>query len=264
MNSKYLTAASVSLRERLAYPSAFAGTLLTYGLFIFVFSRIWASVYADKALIAGYSRSMAVWYFIIAEITVFGMGRFFNTLSPDIKNGQVAYLIARPYDFTFFNFAQSMGTALSDAAVLLLEGFALGLIVAGPLPVTSVGQAAALVLSLLLAGTLQFFLQFSLAMTAFWVEENAAFYWIYQKIALVAGTLLPLEFLPETARAIIRWTPFPYVVWAPARITVAWEALGVEGAARIIGAQVLWVGAAVLLCRVVFNAGRRSLSVNGG
>ena len=54
---KYTTAGLVSMRNRLAYPAAFAGSLLTYGLFVFVFSRIWAAVYSGRAGIAGYDRS---------------------------------------------------------------------------------------------------------------------------------------------------------------------------------------------------------------
>jgi ABC-2 type transport system permease protein len=258
---KYGATAAVGLRDKLAYPASFAGSLLTYGLFIFIFSRIWATVYEGRASIAGYDRSMAVWYFIVAEIPMFGFGRFFHSLSRDMKSGQVAYLIARPYDFTGYHFAQAMGPALADSFVLAVEGAIIGLLVAGPFPVASPLHGFCLLLSLLTAGFLQFFLQFAIAMTAFWVEENAAFFWIYQKIALVAGTLMPLEFLPDIGRAIVRPTPFPYLAWAPARIAVAFDP---SEAAAILSAQVAWTLAAALLCRAVFAAGSRKLSINGG
>jgi len=154
-----------------------------------------------------------------------------------------------------------MGPALADCLVLALEGMLLGRIFAGPLPVNSPGQAAALAASLFLAGCLQFFLQFAISMTAFWLEENAALFWIFQKLALVVGTLLPLEFLPPAARSVARWTPFPYLSWAPARIAVAWdpaEALG------LLAAQAAWTAAAALLCKAVFSAGSRKITVNGG
>ncbi len=258
---KYSTAALVSLRNRLAYPAAFAGSLLTYGLFVFVFSRIWASIYSGRGDIAGYDRAGMVWYFIVAEISVFGFGHFYSTLSEDIKSGQVAYLLARPYGFTAYHFSQTMGNTLGDCLVLAAEGVLLGRLLGGPVPVTSLVQGAALVLSILLAGCLQFFLQFAIAMTAFWLEENAAVYWIYQKLALVIGTFLPLEFLPPAAAAAARWTPFPYLSWAPARIAVAWEPREALG---LLAAQAAWTAAAALLCRGVFAAGRGKITVNGG
>ncbi len=258
---KYSTAGLVSMRSRLAYPAAFAGSLLTYGLFVFVFSRIWASIYAGRAEISGYDRAMMVWYFITAEISVFGFGRFYYSLSEDMKSGQVAYLLSRPYGFTAYHFSQALGPALADCLVLAAEGALLGRILAGPFPVASIPQAAALVLSLLLAGSLQFFLQFSIAMTAFWIEENAAIFWIFQKIALVVGTFLPLEFLPGAVAAAARWTPFPYLSWASARIAVAWSPG--EGL-RLLALQAAWTAAAALLCRWVFAAGRGKITVNGG
>ncbi len=251
----------MSLRNRLAYPAAFAGSLLTYGLFVFVFSRIWAAIYANRAAIAGYDRPMAVWYFIVAEISAFGFGRFYQSLSEDMKSGQVAYLLSRPYSFIVYHLSQAMGPALADCLVLTAEGLVLGLAFAGPIPVDSLPQASALVASLSLAGCLQFFLQFSISMTAFWMEENAAIFWIYQKLALIVGTLLPLEFLPDAAQAIARWTPFPYLSWAPGRIAVAWEP---REALSLLGAQAAWTAAAALLCRGVFAAGRGKITVNGG
>ena len=258
---KYSTAGLVSMRNRLAYPAAFAGSLLTYGLFVFVFSRIWAAVYSGRAGIAGYDRPMMVWYFIVAEISVFGFGRFYSTLSEDIRSGQVAYLLARPYGFTAYHFSQTMGHTLGDCLVLAAEGFLLGRLLGGPVPVTSLAQGAVLVLSILLAGCLQFYLQFAIAMTAFWIEENAAFFWIYQKLALIAGTFLPLEFLPGAASAAARWTPFPYLSWAPARIAVAWDS---REALLLLAAQAAWTVAAALLCRAVFAAGRGKITANGG
>lgn len=258
---KYGTASLVSLRSHLAYPSALAGSLLTYGLFVFVFSRVWAAVYSDRATIAGYDRAMIVWYFIVAEIATFGFGRFYQNLSQDMKSGQVAYLLARPYGFTAYHYAQGMGPALADCLALAAEGTILGLFVAGPFPVASIAQAAAVIASLLLAGSLQFLFQFAIAMTAFWLEENAALFWIFQKLALIVGTFLPIEFLPRSAQILARWTPFPYLSWASARITVAWLP---EQALRILAAQGAWVIAAALLCRAIFSVGRDKITVNGG
>jgi ABC-2 type transport system permease protein len=269
---KYLLAASTALREKLAYPGNFAGSILTYGLFIFIFSRVWAGAYASRSEIAGYTRDMMVWYFIIAEIPSFGFGRYFAALSPEMKSGDVAYIMSRPYSFLGYSFASRMGGSLADAALVLAEGILLGLILAGPLPAfaaaAGLGGLAenalrwlAVLVSLLLSGTLNFFLQFSLAMTAFWFEENEAFYWIYQKLALIVGTLVPIEFLPAAIERVAWFTPFPYVAYAPAHIMVAFsptEALG------LVCGQLAWIAVAMLLAKAVFARGSRKLSVNGG
>lgn len=269
----YAIAASTSMRERAAYPGNFIGSMFTYALFVFIFSRVWAGAYAGASEIAGYTMRMAVWYFIVAEVPSFGFGRFFWTLSRDMKNGQIAYLLARPYDYVGYNFAEKYGGSLVEAGVILAEGLLVGTLLVGPPPlaggapslaggVAAEASRALLVgLSLLLAGALNYFLQAAIAMTAFWLEENEAFFWIFQKLALVVGTLIPIEFLPPIAARLARLTPFPYLSYAPARIMVAYS----PGEAwSLVAAQTLWLALAVALARAVFSFGSRRLSVNGG
>jgi len=262
---KYGLAGATGLKTRLAYLGNYAGSILTYGLFVFVFSRIWTAAFESRAgasgLIAGYDRATAIWYFIVAEVSVFGFGRFFWRLAEDVKSGQVSYLLGRPYSFVGFHYAESMGPALVDAAIFLVEGLLLGSLLAGPPALLGPGRTAALLLSLLLAGSLQFFLQLAIAMTAFWIEENAAFFWIFQKLVLVVGTLLPIEFLPARAQAAAAFTPFPSLSYAPARIAVA---AGPAEGAKLVAVQAAWLLGAVLLCETVYRLARKNLSVNGG
>jgi ABC-2 type transport system permease protein len=267
----YAVAASTSMREKLAYPGNYVASMFTYALFVFIFSRVWASAYAGKTEIAGYTMPMAIWYFIVAEVPGFGFGRFFWTLSRDMKSGQVAYLLTRPYGYVGYHFAERFGGSLLEAGLIMGEGLAVGLLFAGAPPgmpglaSPGIGMEAArvafVIVSLLLAGILNFMLQISLAMTAFWLEENEAFFWIFQKLSLVVGTLIPIEFLPASAARIAAWTPFPYLSYAPARIAVAFT---VDGALALVARQALWILVAIILAKAVFAFGSRRLSVNGG
>jgi ABC-2 type transport system permease protein len=265
----YGVAASTAIRDRTAYAGNFSASMLTYGLFVFIFSRVWAGAYESQSTIAGYTRSMVVWYFIIAEITSFGFGRYFWGLARDVKSGQVAYLLARPYDFVGYHYAERVGGSFVDAAIILAEGLLIGLLLAGPLPEAAqagglgagFGRAGLVALSLVLAGSLNFYLQFALALTAFWLEENDALYWIFQKFALIVGTLIPIEFLPEQAARVALWTPFPYLSYAPARIFVdfSWTEAG-----SLLARQAIWVVLAMLLARFAFALGGRRVALNGG
>lgn len=258
---KYAAIGEVSLKNRLAYRGNFLSGLLTYGLFVFVFSRIWAAAYASKASIAGYDFRMSVWYFVVAEVSVFGFGRFFWGLADDIKSGAVAYLLGRPYSFVGYHFAEIYGPSLLDAALYLVEGAAIGILAAGLPRGLAAWRVLALLLSLAVAGALQFFLQMAIAMTAFWVEENTAFFWIFQKLALVIGTLLPLEFLPGAVQTAAWCTPLPSLSYAPARIAVA----ATPGqAAALVGVQCAWLAASALLCRLIFGAGSSRIAIQGG
>jgi ABC-2 type transport system permease protein len=259
---KYAVAASSALRERTAYRGSFLSSSLAYGLFVFVFSRIWGAAFADRTVIEGYGRTQMIWYFIVAEIPGFVFSGSFWSLSADMKSGQVAYLVSRPYSFVAYSYAQAIGRALVNAALLFAEGFAIGLLTAGPPPIASLGRALFSLAAIALAGSLYFLLNLAIAMTAFWVEENAAFFWIFQKLVLVVGTLLPIEFLPAAARRVAWCSPFPAMSYVPARLLAAWP--GGPEAVRLVAFQIAWVAVSALACHAIYALARSRLTINGG
>lgn len=273
---KYFFVANATMQEKLSYAGNFTASLLTYGVFVFIFSQLWANAYSVKSDIAGYTRNMMIWYFIIAEIPMFGFSRYFISLSAEMKSGDIAYMINRPYSFLGFNYASKIGGSLIDAGILLFTGVILGLILAGSppnaIPVNLSSSSLEnfslhalkylmIAASLILSGTLNYFLQSTIAMTALWFEENEAFYWIFQKLSLIIGTLVPIEFLPEAIVKIARFTPFPYIAYTPARMMVAFSP--VEGL-KLMACQIVWIIIGIFLANFVFSLGRKRLSVNGG
>jgi ABC-2 type transport system permease protein len=99
-------------------------------------------------------------------------------------------------------------------------------------------------------------------MSAFWVEENSAFYWIFSKLSLVVGTLMPLELLPGGAQAAAWYSPFPALSYVPARLFSAWP--GQAQAARLLCFQLAWLALAALACKGIYALARARLTVNGG
>jgi ABC-2 type transport system permease protein len=74
-------------------------------------------------------------------------------------------------------------------------------------------------LAVSLALVLRFVIQYTFAMFAFWTERAVAieqfwllFYWF------LSGIIAPLELFPETLKAIVWWTPFPYLMYFPASL----------------------------------------------
>lgn len=260
---KYLTTARVSLFNSLAYPAEFFAPLPTFCVLVFVFTRLYGAALPEggDANIEGYTSKDLLYYFVIAELCVFGLGRMFTELSEEVKSGQIAYLLTRPFDFIRYQAAMLLGPSLAQVALLGAVGFLMGLLLAGPPLGLGLLQICFLVLSLGLSALIVFEIQICLAMLAFWFEENQAFYWIYQKFALLLGTLMPLEFLPPLARNLAQWTPFPSITYAPARIGVKFN---IQEALQLMGFQILWILIIGLMARTVFSIGRRKIASNGG
>jgi ABC-2 type transport system permease protein len=259
---KYAIAASSALRERTAYRGSFLGSALAYGLFVFVFSRIWDTVYAGMSDIDGYGRTQMIWYFIVAEIPGMAFSGTFWSLSQDMKSGQVAYLLSRPYSYVAYSYAQGSGKAFANCILLFAEGIVLGFLTAGPPSLASPWQVPCLLCALVLAGSVYYLMNLAIAMTAFWVEENTAFFWIFQKLALIIGTFIPIELLPKAAQSAAWFSPFPAMSYAPAKLLASWPGGG--GALALLGYQAAWTIVAALACQGIYALGRSRLTANGG
>ena len=259
---KYLLAGSTALHNRWTYPVDVAGLVFIYGLFVFVFSNLWAAACSGRATLAGYDQRQLTWYFIVSELVIFGIGNSaFNALSTDIKTGQVAYTLARPWSFPLKSLSETLGCALSMLGPFAVVGWLVGSAnVVIWMPV-STAHGAVLLLSILLSLILVFLCQFLLSMTAFWVEENAAFLWIHQKLALVLGTLLPLEFFPTAWRPLLELTPYGWLCYPPARIAAAYDP---NQAVRLLSGQAAWILGLSIVSSLVFSAGSRRTAVQGG
>jgi len=259
---KYGLAARLALKNRLAYPAEFLSPLLTFSLIVFVLLQVWAQVFRQNSLIAGFDYKALVWYFLSAELVIFATSSNFFQFSAEIKNGQIAYALGKPYSVYFYAWIQRYALALLQALVLLPVGFCLGFLNAGLPLLASPWQFFLGPLSFLLGIAIQLSAHLLLGLSAFWLEENSALYWIWAKLALVLGALLPVEFLPETWQPWILFSPFPWITWVPGRLCGAWP--GLEKALSYVLVQGVLASALIFFGLGVFSRAREKLSLQGG
>lgn len=75
--------------------------------------------------------------------------------------------------------------------------------------------------ALLIAGTFitRFALQYTLATTCFYNERASSLESLsFIAYAFLSGMLAPLDLYPEVVQRVAAWTPFPYLIFAPARL----------------------------------------------
>lgn len=259
--NKYMTAAAVSLKNAYAYRAGSFFGVLMYALFIFVLFSVWKAVYKGGE-IEGFSLTQMVWYVCFTEFIVFGCRTgVFNQLNEEVKNGDIAYQLNKPYNYVFYKFANALGETAINAAVFLAAALALGTLFAGPLTTFRLWMLPPVALSMALGLVLNFFTMTALGLTAFTVEENTAFYLIWQKLVFMLGMFLPLEFLPGWLQNIARWLPFSYIAWAPAKLAVAfswehfWRAVPVQAAYCAVFMGLSWL---------MYRRGVKGIHAHGG
>lgn len=112
------------------------------------------------------------------------------------------------------------------------------------------------------AAALRFFQQYAFSLLAFWTDQAVGLERVFFSLMLVfSGSLAPLDLYPEAVRAVIPYTPFPYLVDVPVQVLLG----RIEGAALVqaLVVQAVWVALFVLLRWGLWRAGLRRYAAVG-
>jgi ABC-2 type transport system permease protein len=231
---------------------------------MFIYLMLWRTIYASKGTetVGGIRLNAMIWYLIFTELVTLSRTDLHMQVNDDVKNGNIAYLLNKPYNYVLYCFSCFVGEIGVKLLSNGLVGVIIGLIYAGALEGFSLTHAPFIVLSLLLGCTINFFIYLTLALTSFWFEENSAFFWIYSKLVFtLGGMLMPLELFPKWLQNISHYLPFAYVTYVPARLAVDFS---FAGFIRQFPIQLLYLAVFFTLSMVLYRKGARSLNVNGG
>jgi ABC-2 type transport system permease protein len=178
-----------------------------------------------------------------------------------VRAGDLAYTLARPTGYPTFQVANSLGTSAPRFVLNLLVASAVVAVGTGELAGSVPGLASFLLLAAL-ALVLDALIAVLIGLAAFWIEEITPLFWIYSKLLFtVGGLFLPLEFFPQALRGVVRWLPFQFITYAPARAFVKFDPAFVGQALAGQAAYTLLFAGAV---SAVWWRARRRLVVHGG
>jgi ABC-2 type transport system permease protein len=259
---KYWAIFQITLINSLAYPGELIGRSLMIIPFMWIFYQLWKVTYTASGsdVINGLSLRDVMWYLMLAETIELGRPPLARTISDNVKDGSIAYLLNKPYDFLLYQLSTSMGETIFRAVMNALFGGAVVWWLAGA-PEHPEGFLIALP-AIFGAWVLHFCVTVMIGLTAFFVEDVSAFMWIYQKLAfLFGGMLIPLDFYPGWLHSIARALPFASITYGPARLFVTPT---VELFVSVMMIQIIWIVILALLLTVAYRRGVTFLTVNGG
>lgn len=260
--TKYWYIFKIQLINNLAYPGELIGRSLIILPFMWIFYQLWRVTFqaAGTEAINGLTLASTLWYLMLAETIELSRPRLGNTISEAVKDGSIAYILNKPYDFLLYHYSASLGETLFRALLNATLGSALVWLLVGS-PPSALGPFVALPV-ILGAWTLNFCITALIGLSAFWVEDISAFLWIYQKLAFILGGLLiPLDFYPEWLQEIARLLPFSAMTYAPARLFIEPT---IPGFMAALGMQLAWISALAAVLALVYHRSLHALSVNGG
>ncbi|KAB3529145.1 ABC transporter permease [Alkaliphilus serpentinus] len=261
--NKYFHTFKISLANNLVYVANLITRNFFFVFIIFIMLMLWKNIYGQKGdMIAGFTLNQMIWYLIVTEMVTLSRSNVFLDVSEDVKKGNIAYLINKPYNYVFYCFSNGLGEIATKLLTNMLIGVVIGFIYVGPLSDFNFRHLPFVLISLILGVFINFFIYMSLALSAFWMEENTAFMWIYSKLIFtLGGMLIPLEMFPGWLEGLAKNLPFAYVTYGPAKLAVSFN---YSNFIHTIAYQLGYLLIFILLSMAVFRRGGRALNVNGG
>jgi ABC-2 type transport system permease protein len=260
--AKYWFIFQTTLVNSLAYPGELIGRSLMMIPFMWIFFQLWKVTFgaAGANVINGLTLQDTLWYLMMAETIELGRPPLARTISENIKDGSIAYLLNKPYDFMYYQLSSTMGETIFRAILNAIFGGAIVWFLVGA-PAHLEGVVVALP-AILGAWVLHFCVNAMIGLLAFVLEDVSAFVWIYQKLAFIfGGLLIPLDFYPQWLQTICKAMPFSSTVYGPARLFVSPT---LELFVSVMLLQVMWIAILGLCLTLVYRRGLAQLTVNGG
>ena len=261
---KYLYIFKSEIMTNLQYTFDLLVGFIGYIIHIFIFLNLWQYIYSNpEELINGYNMNQMIWYVIITEIiwTAVGGRVLSKKISADVKSGNIAYNINKPYNYVEYSLFNHLGGTIVKFILISIIGLLLGFVFLNGFPPLNILQILAVLLSSIFALLISTLLIMTLGLIAFFVEDAAPFYWIYSKFILVVGTIFPVEFFPQVLQPIIRFSPIYAVSYGPAKLFVNFS---MNEFISIMISQVAYLIISFIICHLIYKKGVRKLNVNGG
>lgn len=260
--SKYWSIFQITLINSLAYPGELVGRSLMIIPFMWVFYQLWKVTYSSAGadVIGGLTLRDTLWYLMLAETIELGRPPIARTMSENVKDGSIAYILNKPYDFLWYQFSTAMGESIFRALLnAIFGGLTVWVLIGAP----NHPEGFIIAIPAILGGwALHFCINAMIGLSAFAVEDVSAFTWIYQKLAFIfGGMLIPLDFYPHWLQTIAKAMPFASAIYGPARLFVT---PNMDLFINVIGLQFVWILVLGILLAVVYRRGLTQLTVNGG
>ncbi len=230
---------------------------------------LWQAIYAGKgpdSLIGAYTLSQMISYYLLVTVVdaITAVAEDDWQIAADIKDGAVSQFLLKPMNYLAYRLCLYFSGRAIYTTVALLPVALFILFKREYFVMPQDGPTLALsLLSVALAGLLQFQIAFTVALLAFWVLDVSTFIFIQFAFEYIAsGHLFPLDILPAALHRVIMLSPYPYLLYFPVGVYLGrirgaelWQGLAIQTA---------WVIAAFFIAQGMWSRGLRKYTAVGG
>ena len=261
---KYLYIYKATLIENLSYIYDILLGFVNFIVMMFVFLNLWEYIYLDSSqIINGYTISQMIWYVLVTETLWFGSKNknLMKQINQDIKSGNIAYNINKPYNYVFYIIAKHLGEITIKFIAFSIIGIIMGVLFVGSIQSFNIVNLPLILITTLLGILINSVLRIAISLISFWIEDSTPFHWLYDKLILVVGTIFPIEMFPSFIRPILQCTPIFVVTYGPAKLLIDFT---MGKFIQVLIAQTIYLIITIAVVLILYKKGAKKLNVNGG
>lgn len=262
---KYLQLARLTFLNYFVYRLNFVlwrfRSLVFYSSLIF----FWLAIYSNQISILGYEKTKMLTYIIgVAFLRSFVLASISSDLAGYIRDGQLNRLLLQPMGIFKFWLVRDIPDKVMNLFFTLIELSIVIKLLNLKIFLPSVVSGTLFLIAIFLALFLAFFVSLVLSLFSFWTEEIWAIRWLFGVIFLefFSGQLFPIDIMPSWFSKLADFTPFPYLIYYPAKIWL--EQISGAMAWRAVLICVGWLLVFYWLAKFLWQKGVKNYGAYGG
>lgn len=258
--------ALVTYKEWSAYRTHSMVSIFVGPVYFIVQYFIWTAVYGGHDSLNGMElRQMLTYFGATALIGYLTMDFADWNLQMLVHTGKFLTFALRPIHHRFFAFSQKLGHRSLGFLFEFLPCFFIFqfLFKIDMIP----GYMGWTLLSILLAFLMNFYVNYSIGLSAFWLIQSSGIRRVFQALSSVfSGALIPLVFFPDILQKLLFFLPFQYITYVPAMVfTGNYSLAGIKmSIPHIVMIQACAVIIAALFSEVLYQKSMRQFTAVGG
>ncbi len=260
---KYLEFMKASMKVETAYAAWYwAGTFATIVQLLILY-YFWHAVYDNRTTIADMPLEMMLTYMVIAMLMseyVSGVG---NQLAEDIREGNIAIELMRPYHLLNKLVAMDLGFKLSSSIRSAFPMFMIAIFFIGIYIPTTLENWVLFIISAILGVLLGAQIDLIIGVIAFWTI-NIWGLRVFKEaiIRFFSGALVPISLFPLWFQTLSQYLPFQSMVFVPVSIYTG-AITGFDAYIAII-IQLGWLVTIFAIVRIIWALAVRKVTIFGG
>ncbi len=261
---KYYLVAKNTWDEILSYRVNFALWRLRTIFSLLISYFLWTAVMPDQGTLFGYSKELMISYVLLAPIvySIIFSSRT-HEIAENINNGDLSYFLTKPFGYFKYWFSRDLGDKAMNILFCIAE-FSLFILILRPniFLQTNPMYLGLFAIALSLGIVLHFFIGCLMSMIGFWSPEVWAPRFIfYTLVSFFAGSLFPLDILPEPLFNFLKLLPFTYLQYFPLKIYLG--QLNIDEILIGFGITLIWMFIAYMTLKFVWQRGLKMYTAVG-